>query len=200
MNGDPTRQKLLHEAASHFARHGYDGASLRRISDDVGIRAASIYNHFPGGKQELYEQIMLAIAEMLLDRIVNRYGRNVGLSAEDAVVQLGAAFWDFCEDHPAYATLLIREMFDNREPDVGALMGRAPQIIEASLGYIENAQATGELPEFNAEALILWAASYLLSYHGAPGLRTQVQREPWTEGQARENFITTLRKLLRTPD
>ena len=66
VNGDPTRQKLLHEAARHFARHGYDGASLRRISEGVGIRAASIYNHFPDGKEELYEHIMSAIAEMLL--------------------------------------------------------------------------------------------------------------------------------------
>ena len=200
VNGDPTRQKLLHEAARHFARHGYDGASLRRISEGVGIRAASIYNHFPDGKEELYEHIMSAIAEMLLDRIVNRYGRNVGLSAEDAIVQLGAAFWDFCEEHPDYATLLIREMFDNREPDVGALMGRAPEIIEASLGYIENAQASGELPKFDAEAFILWSASYLLSYHGAPGLRTQVQRKAWSKELARDNFISMLRKLLRTAD
>ena len=173
---------------------------MRRISEGVGIRAASIYNHFPDGKEELYQSIMSAIAELLLDRIVNRYGRDVGLPAEDAIVQLGAAFWDFCEEHPDYATLLIREMFDDREPDVGALVGRAPEIIEASLGYIENAQASGELPEFDAEAFILWSASYLLSYHGAPGLRTQVQRKAWSKELAREHYITMLRKLLQTAD
>lgn len=173
---------------------------MRRISEGVGIRAASIYNHFPDGKEELYQHIMSAIAGLLLDRIVNRYGRDVGLSAEDAIVQLGAAFWDFCAEHPDYATLLIREMFDDREPDAGALVGRAPEIIEASVGYIENAQANGELPEFDAEAFILWSASYLLSYHGAPGLRTQVQRKAWSQALAREHFITMLRKLLRTAD
>lgn len=38
-----------------FADKGYDGVSMRDISDAVGITAGAIYHHF-SGKQELFEQ------------------------------------------------------------------------------------------------------------------------------------------------
>ena len=107
-----TRQRLLREAAHQFARFGYDAASLRKIAERVGIRAATVYSHFPEGKAQLYEEILATVSSTLTERIAHRYGQNTGLSAEDVIVQMCAAFWDFCQEHPDYATLLLRETFD----------------------------------------------------------------------------------------
>lgn len=42
------KRMLLETALAHFAREGYEGASLQKIADDVGIKKPSIYAHFKG--------------------------------------------------------------------------------------------------------------------------------------------------------
>ncbi|MFC4102471.1 TetR/AcrR family transcriptional regulator [Paenibacillus xanthanilyticus] len=48
-----TAQKIRDIALRHFARNGYEGASLADIAAEVGIKKPSIYNHFKG-KDELF--------------------------------------------------------------------------------------------------------------------------------------------------
>ncbi|MCR2802296.1 TetR/AcrR family transcriptional regulator [Paenibacillus soyae] len=48
-----TGQKIMKVALCHFARNGFEGASLADIAAEVGIRKPSIYNHFKG-KDELF--------------------------------------------------------------------------------------------------------------------------------------------------
>lgn len=191
-----TRQRLLREAAYQFARLGYDAASLRKIADRVGIRAATVYSHFPDGKNQLYEEILSTVSSTLTDRIAHRYGQNTGLSAQDVIIQMCAAFWDFCQEHPDYATLLLRETFDADSQLVGE-GGSAREVVTSCVAYVEAAQARGELPAFDVEAFSLWVASYMLSYHGAPGLRGNLQRTPWSPAHARKQFIGMLRGLLQ---
>lgn len=194
---DDTRRRLLREAAYEFARHGYDAASLRKIAERVGIRAATVYSHFPEGKTQLYEEILATVSSLLLERIAHRYGQNTGLSAEDVIVQMCAAFWDFCDDHPDYATLLLRETFDTESSALLRDGGAAREVVAVCIGYVESAQANGELAAFDVEAFSLWVASYMLSYHGAPGLRSALQRRPWGAARAREQFVVMVRSLLR---
>lgn len=195
---DPaTRQRLLREAAHQFARFGYDAASLRKIAERVGIRAASVYSHFPEGKSQLYADILATVSSTLTERIAHRYGQNTGLSPEDVIVQMCAAFWDFCEEHPDYATLLLRETFDADNSTLVGEGGPAREVVAACIGYVEAAQARRELPPFDVEAFSQWVASYMLGYHGAPGLRVNIQRKPWTAARAREQFVTMVRCLVR---
>lgn len=51
-----TLQKIKDVAFKHFAQHGYDGASLAQIADEVGIKKQSIYTYFKG-KDELFLQL-----------------------------------------------------------------------------------------------------------------------------------------------
>ncbi len=53
----PARARILDVAASLFLEQGYEAASLRRIADEVGIQAASIYHHFTS-KEDLLEAIL----------------------------------------------------------------------------------------------------------------------------------------------
>ena len=42
----PTKQSILHHSIRMFADQGYESVSMRNIAAAVGIRAASIYNHY----------------------------------------------------------------------------------------------------------------------------------------------------------
>ncbi|WP_142826376.1 TetR/AcrR family transcriptional regulator [Planococcus soli] len=44
---------ILQTAVSHFAKEGYEGASLSKIADEVGIKKPSIYAHYKG-KDDLF--------------------------------------------------------------------------------------------------------------------------------------------------
>lgn len=41
-----------------FRQYGYDGATLSKISDATGLGKASLYHHFPGGKEEMVTTVL----------------------------------------------------------------------------------------------------------------------------------------------
>jgi TetR/AcrR family transcriptional repressor of lmrAB and yxaGH operons len=41
-----------------FRTVGYEGATLRKLSEATGLRRASLYHRFPGGKQEMAEAVL----------------------------------------------------------------------------------------------------------------------------------------------
>ena len=52
-----SRERILDAAEALFAENGLAGTAVRDIARDVGLTAASLYNHF-SGKQELYEAVL----------------------------------------------------------------------------------------------------------------------------------------------
>ncbi|MBE7381061.1 MAG: TetR/AcrR family transcriptional regulator [Leptolyngbya sp. SIO1E4] len=66
-----------------FRQHGYDGATLAKISEATGLGKASLYHHFPGGKDEMVE-VVLAFLENQLDQHVLQNLRGPG----DAMARL----------------------------------------------------------------------------------------------------------------
>jgi len=50
-----------------FRQYGYDGATLAKISEATGLGKASLYHHFPGGKDEMVEAV-LDYLELWLDQ------------------------------------------------------------------------------------------------------------------------------------
>ncbi|WHY99478.1 TetR/AcrR family transcriptional regulator [Peribacillus simplex] len=56
------RQELIDAALLHYSLHGYQGATMKKIADEVGIKPASIY-FFYKNKEELF----IAAFQQLLD-------------------------------------------------------------------------------------------------------------------------------------
>lgn len=51
-----TRASIIYQALSLFSDRGYEGVSMRDIASAVGIKAASIYNHFKS-KEDIFHSI-----------------------------------------------------------------------------------------------------------------------------------------------
>jgi AcrR family transcriptional regulator len=51
-------ESLLEAAEILFSRKGYASATLRDIATALGFRHASLYYYFPGGKEELFIEVM----------------------------------------------------------------------------------------------------------------------------------------------
>jgi AcrR family transcriptional regulator len=61
-----TATRIKEVALTHFAKNGYEGASLADIATEVGIKKQSIYTHFKG-KDELF----LALFDEVLGKELN---------------------------------------------------------------------------------------------------------------------------------
>jgi len=62
-------------AAPLFLTRGYAGLSLRDLADALGIKAASLYYHCPGGKRELYVRSLSAYLRDYRRRLDEARGR-----------------------------------------------------------------------------------------------------------------------------
>ncbi len=49
---------LMDRLTEVFRTVGYDGATLSKLSEATGLRRASLYHRFPGGKQEMAEAVL----------------------------------------------------------------------------------------------------------------------------------------------
>nr|GFC94191.1 hypothetical protein [Tanacetum cinerariifolium] len=68
-NGKPTkRQVILEEAAKLFKDKGYVGTSMRDIAGQVGMEAASMYNHIKS-KDEILDSICFRISDIYIAQL-----------------------------------------------------------------------------------------------------------------------------------
>jgi TetR/AcrR family transcriptional regulator, lmrAB and yxaGH operons repressor len=76
---DRSRAALVQTAATLFRRQGYAATGLNQILDEAGVKAGSLYHHFPQGKQQLAAAVVAAAGtdiEQLLRRFLAT-GRSV---------------------------------------------------------------------------------------------------------------------------
>ena len=64
--GARTEAAIREAAARLFARHGFEGVSMRRLAEDVGVQAGALYRYFPT-KQALLADMMADHLRRLLD-------------------------------------------------------------------------------------------------------------------------------------
>jgi TetR/AcrR family transcriptional regulator, lmrAB and yxaGH operons repressor len=53
-----------------FRHYGYDGATLTRISEATGLGKASLYHHFPGGKDEMVQAVINYLDQWLAKNVL----------------------------------------------------------------------------------------------------------------------------------
>jgi TetR/AcrR family transcriptional regulator, lmrAB and yxaGH operons repressor len=76
---DRSRAALIDNAATLFRRQGYAATGLNQILDEAGVKAGSLYHHFPCGKQQLAAAVVESAGadiEQLLRRFLST-GRPV---------------------------------------------------------------------------------------------------------------------------
>jgi AcrR family transcriptional regulator len=60
-----SKDEVLDRLLSAFRDKGYEGASLAELSAATGLVKASLYHYFPGGKQDMAEQVMVHLDRQL---------------------------------------------------------------------------------------------------------------------------------------
>ena len=61
---------LLNGLTRIFQDHGFEGASLSRISDATGLEKASLYHRFRGGKEEMAQAVLQRAGRKFADDVL----------------------------------------------------------------------------------------------------------------------------------
>ena len=91
MGPESTRQAILDSALELFAARGYDAVSVGEIAKEVGIKAPSLYNYFPG-KRAIFDAIVESTAAQY-EADTDRIDIHVQNAAQDI-----PAFTEITED------------------------------------------------------------------------------------------------------
>jgi AcrR family transcriptional regulator len=130
---DVRRRRVLDGARRCFARHGYEGATVARLEQEIGLSRGAIFNWFPS-KQELF----LALAAEDNARLHDLFAEGGFEAVMEAVTEHEpdwlAVYLDFGRRLKADAGL--RERWSAIAP---------PEARDRTRAWIEHAQATGEL-------------------------------------------------------
>jgi AcrR family transcriptional regulator len=145
----PAKQSYVPSLLDLFRQYGYDGVSLSKIAQATGLGKASLYHHFPGGKDDMVETVLAT-----LDQWLQQTALDALESEGDALTRL--RFW--CDrTGDAYsqgqkpclvAALMLGSAKDDFQPQVQAMLKRWMEAIAAVLiqGGMDaaTAQARGE--------------------------------------------------------
>lgn len=95
-----TKEAIFDKAIELFSEEGYENVSIRTLSMEVGIKPASIYNHYPG-KQAILDSIYQFYED-------NMYINRLSLESAKKIVETGSA-QEISEIFlsPRYGTMLI---------------------------------------------------------------------------------------------
>jgi AcrR family transcriptional regulator len=77
-----TAELIKEVSLKHFAKNGYEGASLAHIAEDVGIKKQSIYTHFKG-KDELFIQLCRDASDNEIKSVIDFIESNESLPFKD---------------------------------------------------------------------------------------------------------------------
>lgn len=104
-----TAHSIRDAALFHFARDGYEGASLRAIADEVGIKKPSIYAHF-SGKEDLFMSTLDHAFHEVRRHTLEYFRDHAHLPLEDRLRGLLVWFEQEYQDH-ASARLMLRNCY-----------------------------------------------------------------------------------------
>lgn len=136
-----TAAALVEAGRRLFARHGYEGTSIRMITSEAGANLGAVTYHF-GSKRALYDAVGASYVRPLAEA-VERAGSGPGapLDRIEAVVR---AYFEHLHDNADLPRLMLREVLAGRGP--GELAAAALQrIMRRISGVVEEGQAEGSI-------------------------------------------------------
>lgn len=180
--GHARRAEILAAAERIFVEQGYEGATIRKISDEVGLSSTALYMHFAEKSEILHEICSRAFSALL--------AANQRLLAEPAAPELRLrrmlqAYIDFGFDNPnAYR---LAYMSAPVEPRDGQSMARelGLELFRTFEQAVEDVGAADKLRgDARSTAQALWAGG-----HGVVALMITKTYFDWVD---REVLVNTL--------
>lgn len=148
--GQETKRRILEAAESVFLEHGYQGASVSRITDRAGVGQGTFYLYYPT-KHEVFVE--------LVDDLNRRVRQAMSAGAQRGTDRLESEregfreFFRFTASHPAIYRIVREAEFVAPE----AMRRHYTRIVEGYSDGLETAIASGEIDADLDPRVAAWA-------------------------------------------
>ncbi|WP_285643878.1 TetR/AcrR family transcriptional regulator [Pseudomonas sp. NBRC 100443] len=135
-----SRQRILEVSTQLFAKHGFDGVTMRNIATAAEITLPAIYHHF-GNKEELFKAVETEMYTSHARSLINQL--QADLSAEERLRGFVFVMFDHLQSNPDYLKLLQRNLVDGWEENQVFLVDLSLQPVMDELKTLLNQYAPG---------------------------------------------------------
>ena len=202
MRQEDTKQRILDKALELFSAQGYDAVSMGQIAGAVGIKAPSLYNHFPG-KQAIFDALVASTAaqyEADTDRIdihVQNAQQDIPVFTEisaEALFEKVRQIFEYSLHDPVisrFRRMMTIEQF--RSPELAALYSKryVERILRYHAGIFRALIAAREIRAEDPDALAMLYVAPVLTLIGV------CDRQPEREGECLEKLRTHVSLFFR---
>ena len=172
-DGHLRRAEILEAAERIFVAEGYEGATIRKIADEVGVSSTALYMHFPDKSA-----ILLEICQGALTHLVTR-NREIAAKPLDPVVRVrmmleGYMRWGL--DHPNAYHLVYSQLKPVHAVWPDGMTDLSTEAYESFLSVVREIAGAGRLRTGSpcAASQTLWMAC-----HGVVALLAARPAFPW---------------------
>ncbi len=181
--GHERRAEILAAAERIFVEHGYEGATIRKIADEVGLSSTALYMHFPD-KGAILQEISRQAFETL--RAANDRAMAQSGPAEDRLRRMMRAYVEFGFDNPnAYRLVYMTRPAELREGPQSSARELGTELFRSFERVVEELEAAGRLRvDARTAAQALWA--------GGHGVVSLIISKPYFDWVGREALTTAM--------
>ncbi len=193
MKQEDTKQKILEKSLELFSARGYDSVSVGEIARATGIKAPSLYNHFPG-KQAIFDALVESTAakyEADTDKIhihVQNVSQDIPLFTEiteDALFEKVRQIFAYSlhnETISRFRRMMTIEQF--RSPELAAIYSRryVERILDYHADIFRALIAAGEITAEDPDTLAMLYVAPVLTLIGV------CDRQPERESECLEKL------------
>lgn len=193
MKQEDTKQKIIDKALELFAAHGYDAVSVGEIAKTVGIKAPSLYNHYPS-KRAIFDAIVESMAKQYeadtgkIDIHVQNVAQDISVFAgitEDALFEKVRQIFVYSlhnETIRNFRRMMTIEQF--RSPELANLYSKryVERMIDYHAGIFRALIATGEISANDPDTLAMMYVAPVLTLIGV------CDRQPEKESECLEKL------------
>ena len=177
MKQEDTKRKILDKALELFSTQGYDAVSVGQIAKAVGIKAPSLYNHFPS-KQAIFDAIVESTAAQYeadtgkIDIHVQDVKQDISVFTEiteEALFEKVRQIFEYSlhnEPISRFRRMMTIEQF--RSSELAALYSRryVDRMMEYHANIFRALIAAGEIQKEDPEVLAMMYVSPVLTLLG----------------------------------
>lgn len=176
--GHSRRAEMLAAAERIFVEHGYEGATIRKIADEVGLSSTALYMHF-ADKGEILHEICRETFERLIGG--NRRVMDEAGTADERLTRILQAYIDFGFENPnAYRLVYLTRPIEARDGAQSAAQQLGGELFASFQAVIDQIGAEGRL--INGDARL----TAQLFWSGIHGVVSLVITKPYFDWAARD--------------
>ncbi|MDF0514103.1 TetR/AcrR family transcriptional regulator [Agromyces sp. H3Y2-19a] len=167
------RERLILDTTRRIAEdEGWAAVTVRRLADEIGFSQPILYRHFPGGRDEIVERLVVTGYTELATRMA---------SPDDDLRHLITAYLDYARTNPA-----LYEAMASARTSFAFASGDTPEVLVSGFAVVERAAGGRDAHDRTVRAELLWSL-----LHGVSGLSAGGRLDD-ALGADRERLIATL--------